>query len=89
MQDQSVYIHLVKYKYKKIAYFVGKSRLKLITLFILDHFVPIKKSLKIPKGGNQNYVNQRRTNNTMAKSKSTRQYKQRSTKHTYKTNNLH
>ena len=42
-----------------------------------------KKSLKIPKGQSES-VNQRRTDNTMAKRK-VQKDKQRSTKHTYKT----
>jgi hypothetical protein len=43
----------------------------------------MKKSLKIPKGQSES-VYRRRTDNTMAKRKSTKD-KQRSTKHTYKT----
>ena len=43
----------------------------------------MKKNLKIPKGQSES-VYRRRTDNTMAKRKSTKD-KQRSTKHTYKT----
>jgi hypothetical protein len=41
-----------------------------------------KKSLKIPKGQSES-VYRRRTDNTMAKRKSTKGHKQRYTKHTY------
>jgi hypothetical protein len=54
---------------------------KLFLLNINTH----KKSLKIPKGQSES-VYRRRTDNTMAKRKSTKN-KQRSTKHTHKTKN--
>ena len=41
-----------------------------------------KKSLKIPKGQSES-VYRRRTDNTMTKRKSTKEHKQRYTKHTY------
>ena len=59
------------------------STIYLISAIFISIIGSIKKSLKIPKGQSES-VYRRRTDNTMAKRKRTKD-KQRSTKHTHKT----